>query len=183
MSTIRKTGKANKTGRSDASGGEHWTKMIRPTMETPAWRALSLCAQSLYVWLKLEWRGPNANNNGKISLSVRQAAELIGVRPDTAAKAFHDLQAKGFLVLTQYGTLGSTGEAKAPTYEITEIAMPSGPNRGGRNLFSEWQEGKDFPVQKMRPNNPQGINRKSESHLEARDCADTKIVTFRGKQT
>ena len=183
MSSNRNTGKANKTGRSDASGGEHWTKMIRSTMETPAWRALSLCAQALYPWLKFEWRGPNANNNGQISLSVRQAAELIGVRPDTAAKAFQDLQAKGFLVLTQYGTLGCTGEAKAPTYEITEIAMPSSPNRGGRNLFTEWRKGQDFPVQKMRPNNPQGINRKSESHLEARDSVVTEIVTFRRKQT
>lgn len=183
MGTNRKTGKANRTGRSDASGGEHWTKMIRPTMETPAWRALSLCAQALYPWLKLEWHGPNANNNGKISLSVRQAAEVLGVRPDTAGKAFHDLQAKGFLVLTQHGTLGIRGEAKAPSYEITEIALPNSPNRGGRNLFAQWAAGKDFPVQKMRPNNPEGINRKSESHLEARDSAVTKIVTFRGKQT
>ena len=183
MTTSRKTGKADTTGRSDASGNEHWTKMIRSTMETPAWRALSLSAQALYPWLKLEWRGPKQNNNGDISLSVRQAATRLGVTPDTAGKAFHDLQAKGFLALTKYGTLGSTGEAKAPTYEITEIEMPHSTNRGGRKLFAEWREGKDLPVQKMRPNNPQGMNRKAKTHHENHDRAVTKIMTFRGKQS
>lgn len=38
--------------------GEHCTKMIRNVMETPAWRALSPTAQSLYLWIKLEWKGP-----------------------------------------------------------------------------------------------------------------------------
>ncbi len=39
-------------------------------MQMPAWRALPATAQALYPWLKLEWHGPRANNNGKISLSV-----------------------------------------------------------------------------------------------------------------
>ncbi len=162
---------------------EHWTKMLRKTMEEPAWRALSSTAQALYPWLKLEWRGTNANNNGNIGLSVRQAAARLGVTPDTASKAFHDLQAKGFLVLTKYGTLGSTGEAKAPTYEITDIEMPHSTKRGGRRLFAEWTEGKDFPVLKMRPNNPKGMNRKAETRQENHDGTITKIMTFRGKQS
>lgn len=70
---------------------EHLTKLIRPTMETPAWRALSTCAQALYHWLKLEWRGLEYNNNGRISLAVSTAARGLGVKPDTAARAFHDL--------------------------------------------------------------------------------------------
>ncbi len=57
---------------------EHFTKMIRTTMETPAWRALSPTAQALYPWLKFEWRGPQANNNGKLSLPVREAAKRLG---------------------------------------------------------------------------------------------------------
>ena len=53
---------------------EHFTKLIRVTMETPAWRALSSTAQALYPWLKLEWRGPQNNNNGRISLAVSTAS-------------------------------------------------------------------------------------------------------------
>jgi len=55
--------KQDRKGRS-ASGGEHWTKLIRTTMEEPAYSALSTAAQALYPWLKLEWHGPDANNNG-----------------------------------------------------------------------------------------------------------------------
>ena len=58
---------------------EHFTKLVRNTMETPAWRALRPTAQALYPWLKLEWRGPQNNNNGNIRLSVRQAADRLGV--------------------------------------------------------------------------------------------------------
>ena len=60
---------------------EHFAQMIRTTMEAPAWRALSTTAQALYPWIKLEWRGPKANNNGKIRLSVRDAARRLGVEP------------------------------------------------------------------------------------------------------
>ena len=63
---------------------EHFAQMIRNTMSTEAWRALSPCAQALYPWLKLEWHGPRSNNNGRISLSVRQAAERMGVSINTA---------------------------------------------------------------------------------------------------
>jgi len=136
---------------------EHFTKAIRTTMEEPAWRALSSTAQALYPWLKFEWRGPNKNNNGKIRLSVRQAAAKLGVRPDTAAEAFRNLQRKGFIVQTEHACLGVEGEAKAPAYEITELKMP-GAERDGRKLYREWQPGKDFPVIAASPNNPSGAN-------------------------
>lgn len=137
--------------------GEHWTKLLRATMEEPAWRALSPVAQALYPWLKLEWRGPDANNNGRISLSVRQAAERLGVIPDTAARAFRELQAKGFIVLIDHARLGIDGAAKSATYELTELKMPAA-ERDGRKLYQEWKKGKDFPVHVMSANNPRGIN-------------------------
>ena len=101
-----------------------FTVMSLYNMQDPAWRALSPKSQALYPWLKLEWKGPKANNNGKISLSVRQAAECMGVSNDTAAKAFHDLQAKGFIVLIKSASLGVHGKGKCPEYEITEKQNP-----------------------------------------------------------
>ncbi len=160
---------------------EHFAKLTRNTMETCAWRALSTTAQALYPWLLLEWRGPKANNNSKISLSVRQAAERLGVGLDTANRAFQDLQAKGFLVITEFGTLGCTGAAKAHRYEITELPLPYGEAHGGRRLFQAWS-GKDFRVQKMPANNPKGANGK-KTQQENQDGAVTKIVTFRQTQS
>src|SRR4051794_12011637 len=98
---------------------EHFAMMLRCTMEEPAWLALSSTAQALYPWLKLEWKGARYNNNGRISLSVKQAAARLGVRPDTAARAFHDLQAKGFIVVTRIAQLGIDGAARPFEFELT----------------------------------------------------------------
>ncbi|MCC5984541.1 MAG: hypothetical protein JJU42_09275 [Rhodobacteraceae bacterium] len=144
---------------------EHFAAMIRNTMNTPAWRALSPSAQALYPWLKLEWRGPKANNNGRIVLSVRQAAALMGVGINTAARAFHDLQAKGFLVVKRHAQLGVKGQATAPEFELTEIAMP-GEGARPRKLFADWKPGGDFPVQKAAVHNPRGTNQKQNPVIE-----------------
>ncbi|SDY75692.1 hypothetical protein [Citreimonas salinaria] len=135
---------------------EHFTTLTRPLMETDAWRALSPVAQALYPWIKLEWRGPKANNNGKISLSVRQAKGRMGIGINTAARAFHELQAKGFLVVREHACLGIGGEARSPAYEITEIPLPHSDTNVGRRLYNEWRPGRDFPVLKAAAHNPNG---------------------------
>lgn len=146
--------------RKNEASGEHFARMTREFMNTPAWRSLSSTAQALYPWLKLEWKGPRSNNNGKISLSVRQAAKRLGVTRNTAARALHDLQAKGFVVVTQKASLGIEGEGNAPRFELTEISLPHGESNQGRRLYKEWRSGKDFPVQKTSTNNPSGRNGK-----------------------
>ena len=155
---------------------DHFTMLFRNYMETPAWRALSSVAQALYPWLKLEWNGPKFNNNGKIRLSVRQAAERLGVSPNTAASAFHDLQAKGFIVVTEMPVLGLEGAARSTAYEITELALPHGAKADGRKLFKQWKEGRDFPVHKARANNPSGRNGRTKTHLK---IDDSKVIELK----
>ncbi len=143
------------------SRGEHFARLPRSLMETDAWRALSSSAQALYPWLKLEWHGPKANNNGRISLSVRQAAQKLGMNPKTMTRAFHDLQAKGFIAQTKPPVLGLAGAGESPCYELTEIELPNANIRGGRALYKQWVEGQDFPVLLARSNNPTGHNGKN----------------------
>ncbi|WP_417249645.1 hypothetical protein [Celeribacter sp.] len=148
-------------------------------MQTEAWRALSPVAQALYVWLKLEWHGPDNNNNGKIRLSVRQAGYLLGVARATAALGFHDLQAKGFTVLTEPASLGYSGAARPPAFELTEIALPYGAERGGRRLYKKWREGHDFRVHKARANNLSGANGKTKSHHKNHDSTVIEMMSER----
>ena len=166
---------------------EQWTKLVRPMMQTDAWRALPPVAQALYPWLKFEWKGPKANNNGKISLSLRQAADRLGVGIDTAGRGFHALQQKGFLVVVKAGTLGSEGGAKAPEYELTELPLPSSDRAEGRKLYREWREGEDFPVHRTRTNNPAGRNGRAPSKKKPRhhdhDGAVIEIMTVSGRQS
>ena len=135
---------------------EHFAKITRRFIEEDAYRALSSHAKALYVVLKFEWKGPRANNNGCITFSVRQAAEALGISPDTAAKAFYDLQAKGFIVVTEIGHPGVWGLAKGNQYELTELPLPG--QREGRHLYRNWRPGRDFDVLKANAHNPKGYN-------------------------
>lgn len=161
-------------------GAERWTRMLLHTMQTPAWRAISPVAQSLFVWLKLEWRGPKANNNGAIRFSVRQAAECIGVANNTAAKAFAELQAKGFIIQTEGASLGTGGAAKAPAFEVTELATATSGSQG-RKLYQDWRPGGDFPVRRAPANNPSGRNGKTKACLKKGDSTVLNFDTKRGK--
>ena len=114
-------------------------------MDTPAWRALSSAAQALYPWLVMEFKGEKYNNNGEIRLSVRQAGFKMGVSKDTAARAFYDLQAKGFIKVKKGGSLGISGMGKCPEYEITGLTLPEN-GRNANDHYKEWTEGKDFEI-------------------------------------
>ncbi|WP_298855754.1 hypothetical protein [uncultured Ruegeria sp.] len=161
--------------------GEHFTKLVRNMMETPAWRALSPVAQSLYPWLKLEWRGPDNNNNGRISLSVRQAAERLGVARNTVANGFRELQAKGFIAVTKPPKLGESGVATSPLFELTEISLPTAHGDGGRRLYKQWSEGADFPVVKAPTHNPKGTNGKEKSRHQNDDSTVLEFATGKSK--
>jgi DNA-binding transcriptional MocR family regulator len=141
---------------------ERFTKMISVTMDTTAWRALSSTAQALYPFLRLEWKGKNYCNNGEIKLSTRQAAYALGVNVDTAARAFRDLQAKGFIVMTNPGCLGIAGKGISPSYELTELGTKA--DSKPRKLFKQWDPKREFPVHKLSANNPNGRNGREKNN-------------------
>lgn len=154
---IRRKAKVDKSGRiADAQ----YVKMTRPTLHHPAFIALTSHAKVLYQHLKIEAYG---DRNGNVRLTVEEAARLLGVSVNTACKAFHDLQAKGFIVLTAFGMLGSEGKRNAPCYAVTEY--PIAPERVPRLLFYSWTPDQDFPVQRHGTNNPNGWNGKT--HLKS----------------
>lgn len=151
-------------------------------METLAWKALSPKAQALYPWLKFEWHGPKSNNNGKIQFSCRQASEALGIGTNAAMYALRELQEKGFIVVTRLGALGVEGEARGPSYELTEIPLPGSERHDGRRLYKNWQEGHDFPVAQHPANNPSGRNgrespsrNRRQTHLQSGDVQPEPI--------
>lgn len=176
MTAARSRKKPNKTGRDDVTGHDHFTILVRTTMETPAWQAMSCVAQALYPWLKLEWKGARANNNGSIRLSVRQAAKRLGVSNDTAAKAFRELQAKGFLVVREPAVLGMEGHAKSPAFEITEIV--TAPLERPKRLFETWKAGADFDIQRANVYNPLGLNGKRKTRPQNHDGTVLNFRTY-----
>lgn len=88
---------------------EHWI------MKSEAWK--SLTAQEVRIYLLLIERY-NGANNGRIGLSVRQAAKNGHVSPTTAAKALLSLTEKGFIVKRFCGSF-SQKTPLASEYELT----------------------------------------------------------------
>jgi hypothetical protein len=94
--------------------------LLKETLESAAWRAMSPSARELYIALKARY-GIKHRNNGRIFLSVREAAEVTGLNKDTIARDFRELEHYGFIVQTKGGCLGVDGKGKAPHWRLTEL--------------------------------------------------------------
>src|SRR4051794_26737026 len=70
------------------------------------WRTLSPIARLVYIALR---RRARPETNGKVLLSVRDAADESGVYRNTA---FWELQCLGFIVATELAHLGAEGMGK-----------------------------------------------------------------------
>lgn len=63
-------------------------------MKSSAWRSLSPNARTLWTEIALRYNG---HNNGDIPLSCREAADLCNIGKNTAARAFDELEERGFI--------------------------------------------------------------------------------------
>jgi len=108
--------------------------LLRETLDSAAWGAMSHGARSLYVALKRRYNS-DFHNNGKIYLSLRDASQEIGSGREEIVRWFRELQHYGFIVLTQAGYLGLDGKGKAPHWRLTECGyMKDPPTRD----FMKW---------------------------------------------
>lgn len=94
----RRGRRANKTGRSD--GEEQFLKIDYPMARSAAWRSLG--GASLKVWVELHTRF-HGGNNGKLNLSLDEAASVLGLGKATVDRALKELISKGFVIRTRKG--------------------------------------------------------------------------------
>ena len=123
--------------------------VLKQTWQCPAWRAMSPSARLLYIALKGRYSF-TLRNNGRIYLSVRQAAKEIGLSKNTVAQAFRELQHYGFIVMTSGGCLGVDGRGKAPHWRLTEVGYMHDPpthdfNRWDGSPFGDPEKQKPVP--------------------------------------
>lgn len=76
--------------------GRH-VRLMEWMLASEAWRSLDPVARVLYAEISRRYRGLNSNN-GKIPYSVREAAAALNVSRNTANRAFHHLEERGFIV-------------------------------------------------------------------------------------
>jgi hypothetical protein len=99
-----------------------------------AWRSLNGNAIKVYVELHSRYNG---GNNGDLSLSLDEAARLLHLGKATVARAFAELEAKGFIRMTArgqwYGRL-------ATTYAVTDRPIGNNPPT---NAWRIWRPDKN----------------------------------------
>jgi hypothetical protein len=100
--------------------------LLKSTLGSPAWRAMSHGARSVYVALKAFYN-QNNHNNGKLFLSMRDAAETIGSGTEEIVRWYRELQHYGFIVQVSGGCLGVEGEGFAPHWRLTELGYMKDP--------------------------------------------------------
>ena len=103
-------------------------------LKSPAWRSLSGAA--VKVWFELHTRF-NGGNNGKLHLSMNEAAEILGLGKATVKRAYDELVEKGFLVLEKRGDWYSR---RAHDWRLTSKPMQTAKGKNPPTL--DWRNWK-----------------------------------------
>lgn len=122
-----------------------------------AWATMKPAPRALYIEIKRRFNG---SNNGKLFLSVRDAAKAINVSKNTVGQYFTELEKRGFIHKVQGGYLGPNGKGQAAVWAIDE--EPTQDGQPARKGFMRWVNQK--PVQKT--GTPRTKKRDTFSELE-----------------
>lgn len=141
----RRGRRVDATGRS--IGPSRFLKLEHWMLKTSAWRSLPTTSRALYVEIAQRYDG---NNNGEISMSVREAAHLIHIAKDTATKCFHELEAKGFIRRNVCGSF-NWKLRHATTWILTEHSFLEA---NATKDFARWAREKSEGGPKRSPNCP-----------------------------
>lgn len=109
-----------------------YTALPYALLKSPAWRSLSGAAVKVFLELHTRFHG---GNNGKIHLSMNEAAEALGLGKATVQRAFAELEKKGFIALT---TPGNWYHRKAHEWRLTTKKLHTA--RGVSSATNDWYD-------------------------------------------
>ena len=120
---------------------ERFIKLTYPLIESEAWRWLRPISKAVYIELRRRYNGLN---NGKISLSLSEAAYILKASKSSISKALNQLEAHGFIKLIKKGYF--TGRM-ASEYALTDEQLDGHPPT---REWRQWQPKKSHRRRQMR---------------------------------
>ncbi|MCX5578563.1 hypothetical protein OSH12_09785, partial [Kaistia terrae] len=94
----------------------HWIRL------TEAWKSLAPYSRLLYIEIRGRFNG---SNNGDISMSHREAAEILCCSGRPVNAGFKELEDRGFIRPVQRGSFGwkvrTGGKGRATIWRLTEL--------------------------------------------------------------
>ena len=125
---------SSKTYKQKKKGAVRFVQLLEWFQKTTAWSTLRPGPRALYIELK---RRHNGSNNGRITLSHREAATLLNAHRNTVGTWFKELEARGFIVMTQAPYLGPSGVGQTSHWLLTEI--PGQDMKTASKAFALWR--------------------------------------------
>lgn len=150
---LRRGRRVDATGRSKGDG--QYAPLPYALLQSPVWRALGGAA--VKVWLELRSRF-NGGNNGRLTLSLEEAAPLLRLGKATVLRAFNELVEAGLVVQTRRGRwYGRLASEWAVTDRGTDSAPPS----------NAWRHCEPRPPRPSRKGRPRKRRRKTKGGFTA----------------
>lgn len=127
-------------GKGKKGDGGQFVPLPYGLLRSDAWRSLS--GPAVKLWLELHTRY-NGGNNGKLHLSMKEAAEILGLGKATVKRAYDELIDKGFIALE---TPGNWYSRRAHDWRLTSKPMHTPKGKTPPTL--DWQHWR--PPQKQK---------------------------------
>jgi hypothetical protein len=137
-----------------------WTAVRREITDSAAWKEMSFGARLLYIAI-IKNLSFTADNNGKLFLATRKAAEELGASQDSICFWYRELEHYGFIEMTEPGTIGPKG--KAAHWRVTDVGWGTldGKSIEATKDYLKWT-GEVFvrvrPKTEKRPTKPHRVN-------------------------
>ena len=120
---------------------ERFIKLTYPLIESEAWRWLRPISKAVYIELRRRYNGLN---NGRISLSLSEAAHILKASKSSISTALKQLETHGFIKLIKKGYF--TGRM-ASEYALTDEQLDGYPPT---REWRQWQPTKPHRRRQMR---------------------------------
>jgi hypothetical protein len=98
---------------------EQWFWFDREALESPAFRQLSLSALRVYFRIALEYMHHAGKDNGRLPVTYDQFVEY-GIHRHAIAPAIRELEALGFVEVTQRGKASAGGNSFPNYFRLTD---------------------------------------------------------------
>ncbi len=155
---------------------EAWAARSIEMLESPAYRALSLSAHRALSRIEIEFAHHGGQDNGKLPVTYDNFFEY-GIRRSSIGPALAELEALGFIEITEHGKMARAAEYRRPN----KFLLMSRPKQKGVEAVHKWRQFKTAQEAQAALDADRRRPEKKKSPVPKRDCSPVPKRDCKGK--